>query len=114
MLLQFRKKLSELTRFTSKFLQKNCTTFSPNLEQAYLNRKTNMARSEKRERLLFYPFFTNDVDKILSNNFDARINGYDDLGGIPFSESPCLTIGHGNSSGLLLCRVLVTFLSKKL
>jgi hypothetical protein len=66
-----------------------------------------MTRVEKEERLLFYPFFTNDVDKILSNNFDACINGYEDLEGIPFSESPSLSIGHGISSGLLLCRVLV-------
>jgi hypothetical protein len=62
--------------------------------------------ADKGERLLFFSFAAHDVDRVLSTNFDVQHDGLDGLGGIPFSETPSLTIGHGQS-GLLLCRVLL-------
>lgn len=56
------------------------------------------------EHLLFYAFATSDVDAILSGGFNVSRDGLDDVVGIPFTDSPSLTIGHG-SCGLLLCRV---------
>lgn len=66
------------------------------------DRSSKASRFE--ERLLFYVFAASDADLVLSKGFDVTNNGFDEIGGIPFSESPNLTLGHGES-GLLLCRV---------
>jgi hypothetical protein len=49
------------------------------------------------ERLLFYSFAAADMERIFSKGFDVAADGFDDVGGIPFSQFPNLTIGHGSS-----------------
>ena len=91
------------SRNTQQFLTCLVCLFSPDLDRVYSSFQLTFSSDDlKKERLLFYSFYVRDVDTVLSKNFDVNVDGIDAVGGIPFSESPSLTIGHG-ASGNFLC-----------